>query len=168
MNDLGIVTLSNGQVAIVDADDLPLVLPFRWCPMRKGYGRVYAQAHGPRVNGKQSTLLMHTLILGTPKGMSSDHENHDGLDNRRSNLRVCTCSQNLYNRRPNRTHASTPYKGVSKTSHGRYQVFISAEKMKHYLGTFGNPEDGARAYDEAARRLHGEYALTNFAEETTL
>jgi len=167
VNDLGIVTLSNGQVAIVDATDLPLVTPYRWCPMRKRDGRVYAQAHGPRVNGKQSTILMHALILGTPKGMASDHQNHNGLDNRRSNLRACTNSQNLYNRRANRTHASTPYKGVSTTPYGRYQVFISAEKVKHYLGCFAIPEEAARAYDTAARRLHGAFALTNFPEETT-
>jgi len=166
MNDLGFITLSNGQVAIVDAADLPLVTPFRWCPMRKRDGRVYAQTHGPRRDGKQSTILMHSFILGTPKGMASDHQNHDGLDNRRANLRACTNSQNLYNQRLSITN-TTGFKGVSPERSGRFRAQIKAVGQHHYLGTFDTPEEAARAYDAAARRRHGEYALTNFPEETT-
>ena len=167
MNDLGFITLSNGQVAIVDAAALPLVTPYRWCPMRKRDGRVYAQAHGPRRDGTQSTILMHSLILGTPKGMASDHQNHDGLDNRRSNLRACTRAQNLSNR--GKTIANTSgYKGVDWVKRiGTWRAQIGVQNKHLFLGHFTDPVAAARAYDAAARRLHGEFARTNFAEETT-
>ncbi|HLP67790.1 MAG TPA: AP2 domain-containing protein [Rhizobium sp.] len=108
-------------------------------------------------------ILLHRLLLGvhgTKKIV--DHRNLSRLDNRRANLRTATKSQNGYNR-TKRSDNKSGYKGVYRCRQtGLWRAEISAEKIKHKLGRFADPIEAARAYDEAARRLHGDFARTNF------
>ncbi len=83
------IPLTRGQFALVDDEDLPLVLGQRWYANRSSTGQYYA------INGQR--LGMHRLITNCPKGLEVDHINHDTLDNRRSNLRVCTHKENMRN-----------------------------------------------------------------------
>ena len=105
---------------------------------------------------------MHRLILNAMKGMDVDHINHDGLDNRRSNLRLCTRSENLRNQRALRS--STGLKGIHLDKRGRWTAYIkpNAQKSHKFLGYFDNAIDAAVAYDAAARQHYGEFARTNF------
>ena len=90
-----------------------------------------------------------------------DHINHDGIDNRKSNLRICSSNQNKMNRRPNRNKIAK-YKGLclnKKT--GKWIVRISVNGKRLYLGTFKNEATAASKYNEAAIKYHGEFAKLN-------
>lgn len=90
-----------------------------------------------------------------------DHRNGNRLDNRIENLREATRSQNCANMGVAR-HNSSGFKGVSYNRlTGRWHAYISHEGRRHHLGLFGTVEAAAAAYDEAAIRLKGDFALTN-------
>lgn len=154
-----------GRVARVDEADYDLVMQHRWhvteragTATRRQVGP-YAIANAPVINGHGGTLLMHCLIMGI-KGI--DHIDHDTLNNRRSNLRPATKTQNAGNRRP-RLAVSSAYKGVSWFSPARrWQAEIQKDKQRRHLGYFLSELDAAYAYDAAARELFGEFAYPNF------
>src|SRR5690606_21975431 len=105
---------------------------------------------------------MHRQIMGFPEGMEVDHIDRDGLNNRRSNLRLATHHQNAYNAQKRKSRSG--FRGV--TWYAPYQKWVAVimhQGKKHYLGYFDDPADGGRAYDEAARKLHGEFATLNFS-----
>src|SRR5205814_1439932 len=104
--DVAYVSLTQGRVAVLDAADAPLVRDYRWHAWLNphGAGVWYARTNLPN----RTILYMHILILGM-KGV--DHRNHDGLDNRRANLRPASASQNHHNQR-RRSDNVTGYKGV--------------------------------------------------------
>ena len=92
-------------------------------------------------------------------GKDIDHWDLDRLNNRRANLRPATCGQNAMNS-VGRV-GGVGFKGVTKLPSGKWMAQISAEKVHHYLGTFATVEEAARAYNEAATRLHGAFARLN-------
>ena len=111
------------------------------------------------------------LIMGEPKGMLVDHVNGDTLDNRRSNLRVCSKGENGRNRKVASKNNTSGFKGVSCRKKGPdminewsrpWQAYINHDKKRHHLGMFATAEEAARAYDAKALELHGEFARLNF------
>lgn len=160
------VTLKTGEVVLIDDVDYPLVSQYRW--YRRNDGRTtYAIAHSQN-EGKRKTVSMHRLLMGE-SALAVDHVNHDGLDNRRSNLRWATPKQNCRNSRP---HQGRRFKGVGYM-HGRnlskpWKAQIRINGNQEFLGYFETEEEAARAHDNAAKRLCGEFAYLNFPEgETT-
>jgi len=100
-----------------------------------------------------------------PEGMVVDHINHDGMDNRKANLRAATHSQNLCHRRKHSGTKSSKYKGVHwHKFNKRWAARITFKKKTINLGYFRNEIDAAKAYDRAARKYHGEFASLNFPE----
>jgi len=89
------IKLTFGKVAIVDPEDYDRVSKYNWCAVDDG--RCW-YAHTFKRDG--TPMAMHRLILNTPAGLFVDHIDHNGLNNRRSNLRLCTNRQNQQNRRP--------------------------------------------------------------------
>ena len=157
----GIVKLSgtkaHGAFAIIDADDVERVSKFTWNLHLTGPNR-YARRAGP------GCVLMHDFILGT-KGV--DHADGNGLNNRRSNLRTATQSQNLANRQKQQGVTSR-YKGVHWYARsGSWRASVTKDYQRYNLGAFTEEEEAARAYDTKARELFGEFAVLNFPEETT-
>lgn len=94
-----------------------------------------------------------------------DHFNHNGLDNRRVNLRICTNSQNQMNRKPNKNSRSK-FKGIRLHKRGQvWEARIMLDGKSLYLGGFKKEIDAARAYNKAALEIFGEFAYLNKFEE---
>lgn len=108
---------------------------------------------------------MHRVITAAPQGVSVDHQNGNGLDNCRSNLRVAGQSKNVAAAQIHR--GKSLYRGVQWSSQkGRWHAQIKVNYQKKHLGTFTDPVDAAHAYDQAALVAFGEYANLNFPEES--
>jgi hypothetical protein len=195
--ELVIESKKNGTfVVLYDEEDEELIKAHTWSAQLKPNGKVYVATtlpadpnsddwyYGIRTEkGREGkpyrrrrnhTKMLHALIMNTPKGMFTDHINGDPLDNRRSNLRICTISENNRNA-PNHVDGTSGYKGVCYMKDGlnfkrgknakRWRAVVNYNKKVHYLGTFATAEEAARAYDAKALELHGEYAYLNFPNE---
>lgn len=148
--------LTKGYIALVDDQDYVGLSQYSWWACVCGGGLVYARGW---VN--KSRIKMHRLILDAPVGIAVDHINRNTLDNRRSNLRLCTMSENLANIATS-TVNSSGYKGVSwHRATRKWAACLHARRKEFYLGEYETPQEAALAYDEAARIHFGEFALTN-------
>lgn len=161
------IPLSQGKVAIVDAADYEWLMQWRWHAGKRG-NVWYAARPLSRVEngGKVRQQYMHRQILDAQKGQNIDHVSGDGLDNRRANLRVCNKSQNGCNKGPDADNASG-YKGVGwRQARNKWRARIKVNGKEISLGHFVTIEEAARAYDEAARLYHGDFAWLNFPTQT--
>ena len=155
------ILLSQGKIAQVDDEDYEWLTQFKWCVVNQhGYWYVERKI---RYGCNRMSQKMHSLIMQAPKGMQVDHINHNGLDNRRSNLRICTRAENQHNRLPIKRNQTSIFKGVTwnNTCH-KWRARISINNTRILLGDFNSELEAAHAYDEAARKYYGEFAYTNF------
>jgi len=155
------IQLTQGKVAIVDDDDFEYLNQWKWFANNQ-CGKFYARTNIPNKNGKRGSILMHRLILKILKSkLQVDHLNHITLDNRKCNIRVCTQSENLQNCNKYNNNTSG-YKGVNYNKiNKKWQASIGVNKAKIYIGSYINPIDAAKAYNEAAIKYHGEFANLN-------
>jgi len=162
-----VVPLTNGGVAYVDAEDASRALSYRWRRDDNGYARhsTYARDHnGKRVSG---SILLHRFIAGAPMGVIVDHKNGDTLNCRRSNLRPATPGESSRNGGMRRNNTSG-YKGVSwHKQAGKWHAYITVDWKRRSLGVFDTKESAARAYNDAARQLHGAFARLNEIEDAS-
>ena len=159
-----LIRMAQPRYAKVDPADYKPLKGYEWIA-RKGTSCFYAQMLEPNVITDKKMLHMHQVILEVTKGMVVDHINNDTMDNRSANLRAATTAQNSYNRKKLSRQCSSKYKGVWwHKSSLKWQTRIVFEKKRIHLGTFKNEIDAARAYDEAAKKYHGEFACLNFPE----
>ena len=152
------IKLTKGKFALVDDEDFEHLNQLKWCVLISG-NNVYARRHH-KTGNKRITILMHREVLATPKGFYTDHINGNGLDNRKSNLRVCTQQDNMRNLRA-QTGGTSKYKGVywSKRSNKWHaQIKVSVDGTRKSLGFYSLEEDAYKAYCEAAKKYHGEFA----------
>ena len=155
-----------GNWALVDDEDVNLTDSFKWRCLKIGL-QLYASRLFRDKNGKQRTAYMHRDIMGvTDRKILVDHSDYNGLNNQRANLRIATKSENMRNR-PKRSlnnegkMPASKYKGVS-LDHGRWASEIHKNYKKIWLGRYDTEIEAARAYDEAAKEHHGEFAMLNF------
>ena len=150
------LTTTNGIKFLVDRADCSTLVQYRWFATKEHNSNNFVIRAF-----KSKRITLHRFITNAPKGMVVDHINHNTLDNRRSNLRVCTQKQNSWNSHKKSNHTN-PYKGVHRSSMGRWKAVIrEAGKYKH-IGVYDTPEEAAIAYDRKAIELFGEYACKNF------
>lgn len=112
-----------------------------------------------KVNGKRKQLRLHRYILDAKDNEWVDHKNHNLLDNRKENLRICNNQQNQFNKLKNK-NASSIYKGVRKIPES-YQASIKFNGKTYHLGTFKTEKEAAEAYNKKTQELFGEFALLN-------
>lgn len=159
------IPLTQGKVALVDDADFDAVSQFKWSavlfPLYPGGESYIAFRNVMLPNGRWSAQSMHVFLMEPPQGLVTDHHNHNTLDNQRSNLRIATRAQNQQNRGAFRNN-KCGFKGVYFEKHvGRFRANISANGKRHSLGYHQTAEQAAAAYNEAAVRLHGEFAVLN-------
>jgi hypothetical protein len=151
------IPLTKGKVAIVDAEDYERLSKYKWHAVNTG-GKFYAY----RCRNKRS-ISMHRIIMGEPKGKVVDHIDGNSLNNRRSNLRICTVAENIRNRR--RTGGVSRYKGVCFVKRlNKWQAEITFNGRQIHIGIFKDEISAGRAYDKKAKELFGEFACLNFPE----
>lgn len=135
---------------LVDKRDEHLLRSFRW----RGHSRGYVAA---KIDGKE--VLLHRLIMDPPPGMTVDHLDGNKENNRRSNLRVATYSQNCQNTGPRRRRK---FKGVTWSKAARkWQAQIMVMRRQVYLGLHESEIEAAKAYNRAAVKHFGAEAWTN-------
>ena len=153
------IPLTQGKVAIVDDEDFEWLSEFKWHAHRK-----HRQLSGPQWYARRgrSGPQMHRMIMGvTDPKVPVDHRDGDGLNDQRSNLRLSTPGQNACNKKSR--GGSSQYKGVYwHKRNNKWRSAVMIDRHEKHLGYFEDEIEAAKAYDRAARELHGEFARTNF------
>lgn len=157
------IPLTRGKFAKVDPEDYIWLSQFRWyCNNRLHTSYAIRNAGGGKAHRK---VPMHREIMNTLKHLVCDHINRNGLDNRKSNLRNCTKGQNNLNTGSQR-NSSSKYKGVYWNKNmKKWAACIKSRGKQKHLGYFSSETDAAKAYDEAAKKYHGQFANLNFATD---
>lgn len=144
------VPLTQGKFTLIDESDMGVLGARKWHAI-KNKNRFYA------VSSKPKFTQLHRAILDAKRGELVNHINGDGLDNRRSNIRVCTAGGNAHNQKLHSNNTSG-FKGVQFSKSKQRWFSIIAQKI---CGYFRNPVDAALAYDRAAIEMFGDFAMTN-------
>jgi len=155
------VSLTHGKVALVDDEDYPSLSCYKWYT-KKGRYTFYA-AHDTGDKHNRKTEPMHRVILGLRPGdkQHTDHIDGNGLNNQRDNLRICTIAQNIQSSRKRKMNSSK-HKGVGwYPAYGKWRSRICVNRKKIHLGYFDFETDAATAYNQAALKHFGEFALLN-------
>ena len=157
------IELTRGKVALVDDEDYENINRHKWNAHFNGFSWYARRGE----NGKQGGILkMHRVIMGVlDPNIKIDHKDGNGLNNQRDNLRIATVSQNGCNKKKT-ANTSSKYKGVywdGVTKKWRVQVQLDGDVKR--LGRFGDEIEAAKAYNEAAIKLHGEFARLNVIEQ---
>ena len=157
------ILLTQNQYAVVDDSDFEWLNQWEWCALWYSNAKsFYAVRNVRKTDGKYTLLSMHQAIMGKPNRKQIDHINHDTLDNRKTNLRICTTQQNNMNQKLNKNNTSG-FKGVFWSKGAKkWQAQIMKNGKFVHLGLFNNIKIAAQSYDNAARELFGEFARLNF------
>ena len=155
------IKLTQGFYAKVSDMDFERVSKHRWYALRRPNQVVYAARRTGRRIVQNGITHMHSYIMNAEKGVLINHINLDTLDNTRGNLRIVTHSQVGMAAR-GRRNVSSKYKGVSFSNcRGKWCAAIGKDSQKFFLGRFDNEVDAAKAYNNAAIELFGEFACLN-------
>ena len=135
------IILSRGQKVRVDPDDFEYLSQWKWHLSKQGYAVRSA-------DGGSRNILMHRVVADTPEDMHTDHINRDKLDNRKTNLRVCTHAENMQNKSPYKKYSHKKYadrtfhnpnygSGVSWVQQmGRWQVRLQINRVRKVYGYY--------------------------------
>ena len=157
------IVLDKGYVAIVDDEDYERIIGVGRWTVAVRRNSIYAQ-NRKKTSGRTRTIYMHRFILNiTDPKIEVDHRDHDGLNNRRYNIRESTRRQNAQNMMKMR-HNTSGYKGVRLTR-GSWDGRVSTEPGCIACGRFVTPEEAAHAVDYFAKLHNGDFAYLNFPDD---
>jgi hypothetical protein len=157
-DDVRYIPLTKGKFAIVDAAD------YEWLSKHKWYAQAKRDAKGfyAARNGGRQTVFMHREIMQTPEGKVVDHEDGNGSDNRRANLRNCSQLQNSQNSQ--RRRGKSRLRGVYRRGN-KWEAKVFYKGKEYYLGLFDDEVEAAKVRDRKAYELAGPFAYLNFPED---
>lgn len=168
-----LIKLTQGQFAKVDDEDFEFLSQWNWYARYDKRTNKYYVGRGIQSNHKRTNIHLHRVIMNTPIDMETDHIDGNPLNCQKYNLRNVTRSLNMRNKRKYKNQTSK-YKGVGvlnrnyKLKNGEirscpraWQAKIQVDKKQIYLGFFDSEEKAAVAYNEAAKKYHGEFANLN-------
>lgn len=145
---------------LMDIEDVQILIDYTWHKHHnKTNNTIYMRGWCKKTRKKK---MMHRIIMKAPDNKQVDHINGNTLDNRKSNLRICSHSENIRNR-GQRKDSTTNYKGVFRSGN-RWGASIGVNSDKIYLGTFDTAKEAAIEYNKAALKYHGEFANLNTVE----
>jgi len=151
--------------AIVDDEDYERCVKYKWYAHEVGKSTKTIYVQRPtynKITKKKSTQFLHNFILGENiNGGGIDHKFSNGLDNRKTEIRFCTQSQNAANQRK-KQNCLCLFKGVTKRKNGKYVSQIKFKGIVIHLGTFIYPCEAALVYNKKAIELFGEFSRINF------
>lgn len=151
------IPLTKGYHTIIDIDDFPFISSMKW-HVGESRGKTAYAKKMVMIGGQRKSKSLHQFLFNKPM----DHRDNDGLNNRRSNLRPCTGSQNQMNQGVRRGKKSSRFKGVSWNVRGqKWEAYINVERKRIKLGRHSNEIDAAKAYNQAAAKYHGDFASFN-------
>ena len=157
------IPLTQGLYVLVDDEDFEYLNQWNWYAHKQG-NTYYAK----RTTGKDYKVIivhMHRVISNVPTNKIVDHVDGNGLNNQKDNLRVCNKAQNGMNR-PKQNNNTSGYKGVGwDKSRNKWKAQITLDGKNRLIGRFENLQDAARAYNNEAVKLHGEFAHLNILED---
>jgi hypothetical protein len=139
-----------------DEQDRDIISRYTWSVVKHKGGLKYAYC-------QKTKTFLHRLLIKTDNKTYIDHINGNGLDNRRCNLRVCTHTENMQNRKMHKNNTSG-YKGVyqdKRAKNKKWVAVIRCNGVKHFLGIFTEKIEAAKAYNSGAIRYFGEFARIN-------
>ena len=149
--------LSQGYETLIDDSDIFLISKFKWYA-RICKRKIYAARHRRKYEKRGPDIIyLHRFLMNPKVDMKIDHKNGNTLDNRKSNLRICTHAENIRNSKKHNGHSQ--YKGVVWNKQIKRWT---AKIQDRHIGTFLREEEAARAYDNKAKETFGEYANLNF------
>lgn len=156
----------------IDEDDYERVMEHKWRPMwgkaKKEQLYYFRSLIWSEEAQKDKDTFLHRFLMGCVHGDGNivDHKNHDTLDCRKENLRICTIQQNVQNSRVYKKKKDK-YKGIKmEPSTGHWNARIQTPEQKRVdLGTYETAEEAAKAYDRASLYYFKEFAVTNFPKE---
>jgi len=156
------IKLSQNRFAVVDDADYEWLMQWKWSlHLIKGKEYASRSEYNPRRHFAMHREILYRMLGKYPR--LSDHQDGNGLNNRRYNLRAATPSQNVCNRSKNRSICTTSqYKGVSFWKNDRKWVAeIRVQNERIFLGSFTDEHDAALTYNRAAKKRFGEFARLN-------
>ena len=160
------IRMAQPMYALVDPEDYERLSKYEWEARRARNSPFYAARQDVnRSTRKYTVIFMHREIIEIGDGLFADHINHNTFDNRKANLRTATQTQNNRNRRKFAVPTKSKYKGVYwKPRIKKWVAQIGVDKKVIHLGCFEKEKDAARAYDQAAKKYHKEFASLNFPD----
>jgi hypothetical protein len=153
------IKLTRGQFAIVDDEDFDWLSHWHWWAHYKKERHVFYARRSQRLNGRIRHFSMSREILNADSNQLVDHINHNTVDNRRSNLRLCNHTGSSCNRRIHSNNQSG-FLGVRRQDK-KYSATICLNGKDYHLGRFDTAEEAARMRDSFAIKLHGKFACLN-------
>jgi hypothetical protein len=165
------ISLTQGKFALVDDEDYDWLLQWKWYAYESS-GNFYAGRQQRKLeygNGKRKFIPMHRAIMEYHgfdiKNKLIDHRNHETLNNRKKELRICNHKENVANRKPKETKLSK-YKGVYwNDKNNKWGAHLQNNKERKFLGYFNTELEAAVAYNKAALEYHKEFACLNKGKE---
>jgi hypothetical protein len=159
------IPLTQGKYAIVDPEDYEPLNKHKWHAISSE--NTFYVRRSVKTGKYQKVIRMHREVLKVPDGIFVDHINHNGLDERKANLRPATRAENNYNRRRlKKPGATLRFKGVSWHKYSKKWVArIGFNGKRITIGYFHNEVAAAKAYDAAAIKYHKDFAVLNFPKK---